>query len=101
MKVASHTVELCVGRSGQCHSPMWRVECWQEREAVVDEVTPFGNQKLSTIGNDWPNSDQLVVVAIGDLEHGESPDAPSFVALFDGSSKRIAPERGRSEPHDK
>lgn len=97
--MSCHSVELRVGRRCQCHRPMWPVERWQQWETVVDEFRTIGNQDLSTIGDHWPNSGQLVVVPVRDFEDGESPDAPSLMCFLDGSSEVIALEGSRAEPH--
>ena len=48
-------------------------------------VVSIGGEELASFRDDWSESSELFVVAVGNFKDRKSPDAPSGVAFLDGS----------------
>ena len=89
----SDALELGNSRRRQHHRPVRRIECWQQREPVVDQGLTVGDEKLSAVGHNRTHADKSVEIAARDLEHRESPHPPSFMALICGPAQQLVIQR--------
>jgi hypothetical protein len=61
--MSPNSIELHRVRCCEQVRPMRRVECWQEREAVIDQVDAISDEDLASVGHDRPHPAAISIMS--------------------------------------
>ena len=80
----SDALELGNSCGRQHHRPVRRIECWQQREPVVDQGLTVGDEKSSAVGHNRTHADKSLEVAARDLSFEGDTALVKLGGLFAG-----------------
>ena len=93
-----NSLQLRRVRCRQHDCPVRRVERWEQRETITDQIGALGNEELTAVGDDRAQTGELLKVATRNLKNGESPN-PTIVTLQHRALEAIIDEGTGTKSH--